>query len=116
MHLSTYLKSKIHRATITDTQLEYDGSVAIDPEIMQEANIKLYEQIEIYNETNGQRWTTYVIEAGKGSREISVRGPGARLCMPGDILVMCTYLTTRFRCPKPTQIRLNEFNTVIRKY
>ena len=113
MHLSTFLKSKIHRATVTDTQLDYEGSVAIDPDLMAEAKIKIWEQIDIYNETNGHRWTTYVIEGVRGSREISVRGPGARLCMPGDIVHMCTYLTTRFKCPKPTQIKVDENNEVI---
>jgi len=115
-HTSTYLKSKIHRATVTDTQLYYDGSIAIDPDLVESANMNEYEQVEVYNETNGNRWTTYIIFTGKGSGEISVRGPGARLAEAGDVVVICTYLQTRFKCPKPTQVSVNENNEVVRIY
>lgn len=87
--LITLLKSKIHRAVVTDTQLDYEGSCGISTELLEAANIKEYEQIHIYNITNGARFTTYAINAGPG--EISIRGSAARYAQPSDILIICTY-------------------------
>lgn len=114
--MSTFLKSKIHRATVTDTQLYYDGSVAIDPVLAKTAGMQEYEQIDIYNETNGNRWTTYIIFAQEGSGAVSVRGPGARLANEGDVVVMCTYVQTPMRRYTPTQVSVDEDNKVTRVY
>ena len=114
--MSTFLKSKIHRATVTDTQLYYDGSVAIDPVLVRAAGMQEYEQIDIYNETNGNRWTTYIIFAEEHSGAVSVRGPGARLANEGDKVVMCTYVQTPMRRYTPTQISVDEDNKVTRVY
>ena len=87
----TVLKSKIHRATVTDTQLEYDGSCAIDSNYLKEANISPYEQIHIYNITNGERLITYAIEAEAGSKIISMMGAAAHKASRGDSIIIVAY-------------------------
>lgn len=89
--LITLLKSKIHRATVTETNLHYEGSCAIDTDLLEAANIKKYEQIQIYNINTGNRLTTYAIPAEPGSGIISVRGSAARTCCTGDLVIICTY-------------------------
>ena len=86
------LKSKIHRATVTEANLEYEGSVTIDTELMKAANIVAYEQVEIYDCTNGNRLTTYAIEGEPGSREICVNGAAAHLIKPHDKVILCSYV------------------------
>ena len=85
------LKSKIHRATVTDCELHYEGSCAIDEELLNAADIREYQQIEIYNVNNGERFTTYAIRAQRNSGIISVNGAAARKAAPGDILIIATY-------------------------
>ncbi len=87
----TLLKSKLHRACVTHAELDYEGSCAIDEELLEAAGILEYEQIEIYNVTNGERFTTYAILAERGSRVISVNGAAAHKASPGDRLIICTY-------------------------
>ena len=87
----TVLKSKIHRATVTDTQLEYDGSCAIDSNYLKEANISPFEQIHIYNLTNGERLITYAIEAEAGSKIISMMGAAAHKASKGDSIIIVAY-------------------------
>jgi len=87
----TMLKSKLHRVTVTQAELHYEGSCAIDEYLMDEADIKEYQQIEIYNVTNGERFATYAIRAERGSGTISVNGAAARKAAPGDLLIICTY-------------------------
>lgn len=87
----TKLKSKIHRVTVTETNLHYEGSCAIDFDLLTAANIQQYEQIQIYNINTGNRLTTYAIPAEAGSGIISVRGSAARTCCPGDLVIICTY-------------------------
>ena len=82
--MNTYLKSKLHGATVTNAELHYDGSVAIDETLLNLADIAEFEQIDAYNVTNGQRWTTYALKAEPNSGIISVNGAGARLCQVGD--------------------------------
>jgi len=89
--LITKLKSKIHRATVTETNLNYEGSCAIDSALLEAANIQHYEQIQIYNINTGNRLTTYAIPAEPGSGIISVRGSAARTCCTGDLIIICTY-------------------------
>lgn len=90
MHI-TLLKSKLHRATVTHSELGYEGSCAIDSDILDLANIREYEQIQIYNVNNGARFTTYAIRAESGSKTFSVNGAAARLACAGDLIIVCTY-------------------------
>lgn len=87
----TLLKSKIHRATVTEANLHYEGSIAIDKELMDEAGFLPYEQVDVLNITNGNRLTTYVIEAPAGSREIGVQGAAAHLTKKDDLVIICSY-------------------------
>jgi aspartate 1-decarboxylase len=85
------LKSKLHRATVTHAELEYEGSCAIDAALLDAAGIHEYEQIEVYNVTNGERFSTYAIRAESGSGVISVNGAAAHRAEVGDIVIICTY-------------------------
>ena len=85
------LKSKIHRATVTDSRIDYEGSITIDRELMQEADILPYEQVQVLNINNGARFTTYAIEGIAGSGEICPNGAAARLALKGDLVIILTY-------------------------
>jgi len=85
------LKSKLHRVTVTHSELEYEGSCAIDIMLLESANIKEYEQISIYNITNGERFNTYAIQAEKNSGIISINGAAAHKANPGDKLIIATF-------------------------
>ena len=87
----TMLKSKLHRATVTHSELHYEGSCAIDETLLDAANIHEYEQIQIYNVTNGERFTTYAIRAERDSGIISVNGAAAHKANPGDLVIIATY-------------------------
>lgn len=85
------MKSKIHRARVTHSELDYEGSVAIDESLLQLADIREYERVEIYNVTNGERIATYAIRADAGSGVISINGAAAHKASPGDIVIICSY-------------------------
>lgn len=87
----TLLKAKLHRACTTHAELDYEGSCAIDGALLDAAGILPYEQIEIYNLGNGERFSTYAIRAEDGSRIISVNGAAAHKASPGDRLIICAY-------------------------
>ena len=87
----TMLKSKLHRATVTHSELHYEGSCAIDETLLDAANIHEYEQIQIYNVNNGERFTTYAIRAERGSGIISVNGAAAHKANPGDLVIIASY-------------------------
>jgi aspartate 1-decarboxylase len=87
----TMLKSKIHRATVTHAELEYEGSCAIDEDLLDAADIREYQQIDIYNVTNGERFSTYAIRAERASGVISVNGAAARRAQVGDTLIIAPY-------------------------
>ena len=87
----TMLKSKLHRVTVTQAELHYEGSCAIDEQLMHAADIREYQQIDVYNISNGERFSTYAIRADAGSGVISINGAAARLAAPGDLLIICTY-------------------------
>jgi aspartate 1-decarboxylase len=89
----TMLKSKLHRVRVTHSELDYEGSCAIDETLLDAADIREYQQIEIYNVNNGERFTTYAIRAERNSGIISVNGAAARKAAPGDILIIATYAT-----------------------
>jgi aspartate 1-decarboxylase len=111
------LKAKLHRARVTHSELEYEGSCAIDGLLLERSGIREYEQIHIYNVNNGQRFTTYAIRAQEGSGIISVNGAAARLAAPGDIVIICAYVglnQSELIGYKPTLIYLGEHNQIIR--
>ena len=85
----TVLKSKVHRATITGADLNYEGSISIDKKLMKAANILPYELVHVVNINNGQRFETYAIEGGPG--EITLNGPAARLGQKGDLVIILSY-------------------------
>jgi aspartate 1-decarboxylase len=87
----TLLKGKLHRACVTHAELDYEGSCAIDSELLGLSGIREYEQIQIYNVTNGERFTTYAIRAEPGTRIISVNGAAAHKAKPGDRVIICAY-------------------------
>jgi aspartate 1-decarboxylase len=87
----TMLKSKLHRVTATHSELHYEGSCAIDLNLLEAANIIEHEQIDIWNINNGERFTTYAIRAERGSGIISVNGSAARRAAPGDLLIIASF-------------------------
>ena len=87
----TMLKSKVHRATVTDANLEYVGSISIDQDLLEAAGFLPYEQVDVYNITNGERFTTYTIIAPRGSGEICINGAAAHKATPGDLVIICAY-------------------------
>jgi aspartate 1-decarboxylase len=89
--LRTLLKSKIHRVTVTGCELHYQGSCAIDQNLLEAANIVEYEQLHIWNVNNGERFTTYAITAPRGSGTISLNGSAARRACVGDCLIIATF-------------------------
>jgi len=116
MQLSV-LKCKLHRACVTHAELDYEGSCAIDRDLLDQAGILPYEQIQIYNIANGERFTTYAIEAEAGSRIISINGAAAHKAAPGDRIIICAYAgldekeLVNF---KPSLVYLNELNHITR--
>jgi len=115
MHL-TLLKTKLHRACVTHSELEYEGSCAIDSNLLEAAGIHEYEQIQIYNVANGERFTTYAIRAEAGSNIISVNGAAAHKASPGDRIIICAYTSMdekEVATFKPTLVYLNENNDII---
>ena len=87
----TLLKSKIHRVTVTDAQLHYEGSVTIDLNLMRAADIAEHEQVQIYDVDNGNRLTTYAIAGPAGSGMICINGAAAHLVSPGHLIIICSY-------------------------
>jgi aspartate 1-decarboxylase len=107
------LKSKIHRARITGLHLDYEGSVAIDRDLLNEADILPHEQVHILNLNNGQRFATYAIEGEKG--QVDLRGAAARLAQKGDIVIILTYcqLQDEEACShQPRVVYLDEQNRI----
>ena len=93
--LETVLKAKVHRAVVTETELDYEGSIAIGRNLMEAANIRPYEQVMVANFTNGARWWTYAIPADDGV--IGLNGGSARMGVVGDVVAIFTYVGDRTR-------------------
>ncbi|MGH1404734.1 MAG: aspartate 1-decarboxylase [Alphaproteobacteria bacterium] len=87
----TMLKSKLHRATVTQADLNYEGSITIDRDLMDTAGLLLNEQVDVLDITNGNRLTTYVIEGERGSGVIGINGAAAHLVKEGDLVIICSY-------------------------
>ena len=90
--LRTILKSKIHRAVVTQANLEYEGSITIDLDLMEAADLLPHEKVDIYDCTNGNRLATYVIEGERGSGVIGINGAAAHLVKPGDHVIIASYV------------------------
>ena len=89
--LQTMLKCKIHRATITDSNLNYEGSLTVDCDLMKKAGLVPFEKVKVYNINNGERFDTYVIEGPSGSGTIALNGAAARKGMIGDLIIIASY-------------------------
>ena len=110
------VKSKIHRVKVTGADLNYIGSITIDKDLMDAANILEGEKIHVVNNNNGERFVTYVIPGSRGSGEINVNGAAARKVSLGDVLILITYASIKFedaKIFKPTIIFPNEENNLL---
>jgi len=85
------LKAKIHRATVTQANLQYEGSITLDPQLMDQVGIVNHEKVSIYDINNGNRFDTYVIKGEPGSGVVCLNGAAARLVQPGDLVIICAY-------------------------
>lgn len=89
--IRTFLRAKLHRATVTQADLHYEGSISIDEELLAASTILPFEAVDIYNINTGARFSTYAIPAPKGSRMIGLNGAAARLVMPGDLIIIACF-------------------------
>ncbi|HYE46981.1 MAG TPA: aspartate 1-decarboxylase [Caulobacter sp.] len=111
--LLTMMKAKLHRATVTQADLEYEGSIAIDRDLLDASGILPHEQVDVLNINNGARFTTYAIEAERGSKTIGVNGAAARLVQKGDKVIIVAYgqmPAEEARNYAPTVVLLDEAN------
>lgn len=116
--MRTMLKSKIHRARVTDANIDYEGSITIDRKLMAAADIIPYEQVQVLNINNGARFSTYAIEGEDGSGEICLNGAAARLVVKGDLVIILTYCDVseeEARDHMPKIVHVNENNTIVRE-
>ncbi len=112
----TMLQAKLHRVRVTQSELHYEGSCAIDDDLLEAAGIKEYQAIDIYNVTNGERFSTYAIRAERGSRTISVNGAAAHKADPGDILIIAAFsLYSELELQKyhPKLVYVDESNRIL---
>ena len=115
--MRTILKSKIHRARVTQADLHYEGSITIDPLLLDAADILPYEQVHVLDVDNGSRLTTYAIEGARGSGQVCINGAAARLVSPGDTVIILTYTTAtdaEARRAHPTLVYVDEQNRIVR--
>ena len=115
--LVTLMKAKLHRATVTQADLDYEGSIAIDADLLDAAGIFPHEQVDVLNITNGQRFTTYAIEVPRGSRTFGVNGAAASLVQKNDKIIVVTYgqlPEEEARQWSPTVVLLDDRNEIKR--
>ena len=96
----TMMKSKIHRATVTETNVDYEGSLTVDEDLLRAADILPHEQIHVWDVTNGARLITYALAGPRGSGSVCVNGAGAHLITPGDVVIIATYAEMKNRAAK----------------
>jgi len=109
------LKSKIHRATVTDANLDYEGSIALDPVLMKEADLIEFEKVHVLDVTNGSRLETYVIKGEENSGEVCINGAAAHLVSINDLVIIASYCSVNeeeLKKFKPTIVLVNEKNQV----
>ena len=114
--LRTMLQAKLHRVRVTQSELHYEGSCAIDDDLLDASGIMQYQAIDIYNVTNGERFSTYAIRAQRGSGTISVNGAAAHKASPGDILIIAafsTYSEIELHKYHPNLVYVDELNRII---
>lgn len=110
------LKSKIHRATVTGSNIDYNGSIGIDEDFLEKVSLNEYERVEIYNITNGTRLSTYVIKEPRGSKSIILNGAAARLAHKGDKIIIAAYALingNEVKNHKPYVLILDENNNPV---
>ena len=113
------MKSKIHRARVTEANINYEGSITIDKKLMAAADIVPYEQVHVLNVNNGTRFTTYAIEGPEGKGDICLNGAAARLGLKGDLVIIITYTQvneaelTNYR---PKVVHVDEHNAIVSKF
>ena len=110
------LKSKIHRATVTEANLNYVGSITIDAALLELAEIQPYEKVSVVNINNGQRFETYAMEGAAGSGVICLNGAAARLCQAGDLVIIMSYCTVAVEVAKscaPTLLFVDSDNRAL---
>ena len=113
--LLTMMKAKIHRATVTQCDLNYEGSISVDRDLLDASGILPHEQVDVLNINNGERFTTYAIEAPRGSGTIGINGAAARLAQKDDKVIIVAYghvPAEQARNYAPTVVLMNEDNTV----
>ncbi len=113
----TMLKCKLHRATVTQADLDYEGSITIDKNLMEAAGLLLHEKVDVLDITNGNRLSTYVIEGERGSGIIGINGAAAHLIKTGDLVIICAYAQMsdeKAKSFKPTVLLLDKKNQVKR--
>ncbi|MGB9835215.1 MAG: aspartate 1-decarboxylase [Candidatus Saccharicenans sp.] len=111
----SYLKSKIHRARVTHSHLDYEGSLGIDEELMNAAGLREFERVEVYNVTNGERFSTYLIKEKPGSGQIGVYGAAAHKAKEGDIIIITSYCSLtdeQAEFHRPRVVLLDENNRI----
>jgi aspartate 1-decarboxylase len=114
--MRTLLKSKLHRVTVTQTELHYEGSCAVDQALLEAADLVEHERVDIYNVNTGQRFSTYVVKAPRGSGTICVMGAAARLASVGDRLIVAAYATfdeAELAGFQPRVVRVDEKNHIL---
>ena len=115
--LVEFLNSKIHRATVTDANLNYVGSITIDEDLLKAANMQEWQKVEILDINNGERFQTYIIKGKAGSGEICLNGAAARKVQPGDKVIIVTYgyfTPQETKTHKPTIVIVDDNNKIIR--
>ncbi len=113
--LRTMLKSKIHRATVTEANLYYEGSITIDADLIRAADMLEYEKVEVLNLSSGQRIETYVIKGKSGSGVVCLNGPAARGACPGDQVIILSYIMVEDKSAKkikPKVVKVNARNQI----
>jgi len=113
----TFLRAKLHRVRVTQSEPDYEGSVAIDILLLKAADIREYERIEVYNLRNGERFATYAIAASEGSGTVSVNGAASHKAVPGDLVIICAYAAVEERemaSFKPRLVYVDSANRVVR--
>ncbi|MEE2640430.1 MAG: aspartate 1-decarboxylase [Planctomycetota bacterium] len=111
----TLLHSKIHRATVTEADLDYEGSITVDPVLLEAADIREFERVDVLDITNGARLTTYTILGEPGSGEICINGAAAHLVKPGDLVILVSYVDLEedeIENHRPIVIQVNQNNEI----
>ncbi len=114
-----FLRSKIHRATVTQADLDYEGSLTLPPNLMRAADIQPYEAVQVWNVTRGTRLETYAIEGDEGSLDICANGAAAHLVRPGDVVIVATFslvieASAQTSAPEPRVVFVDSSNKMLR--